>query len=69
MKIKTSTAEKIAYEAGQTAAERIGEKPLCYDPIMDSLVIEARSPQGRDYNRRIMNAWYAGRGWKIPESE
>ena len=69
MKGKMSTAEKKAYQAGKTASARIGEKAMCYDPIMQSLIIEARSPQGREYNQRIMIAWYSGRGWNIPESE
>ena len=64
-----SEAEKRAYEAGKTAADRIGEKPMCYDPIMNNLIIEARSPRGIEYNRKIMKAWLYGRGWEnlIPD--
>lgn len=69
MKMKISTAEEKAYQAGKTASARIGEKAPCYDPIMESLIIEAKSPQGRNYNQRVLKAWYSGRGWKIPESD
>lgn len=64
-KLQMTRAEQIAYEAGKTAESRIGNKAICYDPIMNNLIIEARSEQGKEYNRRVMCAWYNGRGWKI----
>lgn len=57
-------AEIKAFEAGKTAEQRIGSKPMCCDPIMNSMIIEARSEHGKNYNKRIMNAWMRGRGWK-----
>lgn len=68
-------AEKTAYEAGKTAAARIGDKAMCYDPIMSDLVVKARTARGEEYNRRIMTAWIKGRaavdpGWlKLLQSE
>lgn len=62
-------AEEIAYSAGKTAQERIGDKAMCYDPIMQELVVEARTPAGWAYNERVMKAWLKGRGWEWPEND
>lgn len=59
--------EKIAYEAGKTASARIGDKAMCYDPIMDELIAEAKSESGCKYNHRIMAAWINGRAEKSPK--
>lgn len=56
-----TSAERIAYEAGTTAAERIGEKAMCYDPIMCDLIVDAQSLRGHIFNARVMAAWHAGR--------
>ena len=58
-------AERKAYKAGQNAIA-LNLKAPCYDKVMRSMVIEARSMQGHDYNQRIMTAWYAGRGIEQP---
>ena len=59
--------EQMAYNAGLTAAERIGDKAMCYDPIMQSLVVEARTENGRERNRRVMDAWLRGRAVNEPK--
>jgi len=56
-------AEQIAFNAGKSAQERIGDKSMCYDPIMKNLITEARSERGQERNRKLMNAWLSGRGW------
>lgn len=56
-------AEQIAFDAGKTAKERIGDKAMCYDEIMENLLTEARSERGHERNRKLMNAWLIGRGW------
>ena len=62
-----SIAERTAYAAGQTAKERgLGDKAPCYDPIMMSLVKNARSKSGHDYNARVIKAWYEGAGRDLP---
>lgn len=58
-------AEIKAYEAGKTAHERIGDKPMCYDEIMNQLIVEARSESGHKHNQKVMAAWLKGRGWKL----
>lgn len=63
-------AEKTAFEAGRTSAERgLTGKAPCYDPVMMDLVVEARSKAGQDYNRRVIVAWYQGAGREIPKDE
>ena len=63
-------AEKIAYEAGQTAAaRRLLDKAPCYDPIMSDLVTESRSKAGIARNMKIIAAWYRGAGREITTDE
>ena len=62
-----TAAEKIAYEAGKTAKERgLGDKAPCFDPILDSLLRDARSKSGHAYNSRVLRAWFMGAGRDIP---
>lgn len=61
-------AEKIAYEAGKTLAERgIDRKAPCYDPIMNELVFEPRSEAGHKRLEQIFRAWYSGADIPFPE--
>ena len=64
--------ERKAFEYGKTYfcdGDESKNAP-CYDDRMKTMVIEARSKQGRDYNTRIICAWWAGRsaaGSCVPE--
>ena len=61
---KLSKLETQAFNAGASAESRIGNKAMCYDPIMQNLLIDARSESGRRKNRLAMVAWLRGRGWE-----
>lgn len=62
--------EMIAFEAGRTSAERgLADKAPCYDPILDSIVTNARSEAGHKRNERILKAWYKGAGRELPKRD
>ena len=56
-----TNAEKTAYEIGMTANDRIGRKAACDDPLMEKLIVAARSKSGHEHNRKVLNAWFKGR--------
>ncbi len=61
---KLSKLETQAFNAGMSAESRIGNKAMCYDPIMQNLLVDARSESGIRKNRLAMVAWLRGRGWE-----
>ena len=65
-----TACEKIAFEAGRTAAARgLADKAPCYDTILDGLLTDARSASGHRRNARILAAWYAGAGRELPNGD
>lgn len=56
-----TSVEKMAYEAGLTANNRIGREAACFDPLMEKLIVAARSQHGHEHNRKVLNAWFKGR--------
>lgn len=55
-----TSAEQIAYDAGKLSISN-GYNSPCYDPVMQSIVFEPRSNNGKKRLDKILAAWYAGR--------
>lgn len=55
-----TSAEQIAYDAGKLSISN-GYNAPCYDPVMQSIVFEPRSNNGKKRLGKILAAWYAGR--------
>ena len=55
-----TSAEQIAYDAGKLSISN-GYNAPCYDPVMQSIVFEPRSNNGKKRLDKILAARYAGR--------
>lgn len=55
-----TSAEQIAYDAGKLSISN-GYNAPGYDPVMQSIVFEPRSNNGKKRLDKILAAWYAGR--------